>query len=78
MHAARKGHAQHEPLTRGARLRRGLVKGRNAEIVFFRASTLAGGALILAGTVLVTIVAGPLNYLGVNPKIKCDIPQPSK
>jgi hypothetical protein len=31
-----------------------------------------------AGTVLVTIVAGPLNYLGVNPKIKCDIPQPSK
>ena len=24
-----------------------------------------------AGTILVTIVAGPLNYLGVNPKIKC-------
>lgn len=31
-----------------------------------------------AGTVVVTIVAGPLNYLGVNPKIKCDLPQPSK
>jgi hypothetical protein len=31
-----------------------------------------------AGTVIVTIVAGPLNYLGVNPKIKCDIPEPSK
>jgi hypothetical protein len=31
-----------------------------------------------AGTIMVTIVAGPLNYLGVNPKIKCDIPQPSK
>lgn len=31
-----------------------------------------------AGTVVVTIVAGPLNYLGVNPKIKCNIPQPSK
>jgi hypothetical protein len=31
-----------------------------------------------AGTVVVTIVAGPLNYLGVNPKIKCDIPEPSK
>lgn len=31
-----------------------------------------------AGTVVVTIVAGPLNYLGINPKIKCDIPQPSK
>jgi hypothetical protein len=31
-----------------------------------------------AGTVIVTIVAGPLNYLGVNPKIKCELPQPSK
>jgi hypothetical protein len=31
-----------------------------------------------AGTVVVTIVAGPLNYLGINPKIKCDLPQPSK
>ncbi len=30
------------------------------------------------GTILVTIVAGPLNYVGVNPKIKCSIPQPSK
>jgi hypothetical protein len=24
-----------------------------------------------------TIVAGPLNYVGVNPKVKCNIPQPS-
>jgi hypothetical protein len=31
-----------------------------------------------AGTVAVTVVAGPLNWMGVNPKIKCDIPQPSK
>jgi hypothetical protein len=31
-----------------------------------------------AGTILVTIVAGPLNYLGVNPKINCAVPQPSK
>jgi hypothetical protein len=30
------------------------------------------------GTVLVTVVAGPLNYIGVNPKIDCAIPQPSK
>jgi len=30
------------------------------------------------GTILVTIVAGPLNYIGVNPKIKsCKAPQPS-
>jgi hypothetical protein len=31
-----------------------------------------------AGTIIVTIVAGPLNYLGVNPKINCAVPQPSK
>jgi hypothetical protein len=31
-----------------------------------------------AGTVVVTIVAGPLNWLGVNPKIKCAVPPPSK
>jgi hypothetical protein len=29
------------------------------------------------GTVLVTVVAGPLNYAGVNPKIQCTVPQPS-
>jgi hypothetical protein len=31
-----------------------------------------------AGTIAVTILAGPLNYAGVNPKITCHIPQPSK
>ena len=25
-----------------------------------------------------TIVAGPLNYMGVNPKVKCNAPEPSK
>lgn len=30
-----------------------------------------------AATIAVTIVAGPLNYLGVNPKITCGLPQPS-
>jgi hypothetical protein len=29
-----------------------------------------------ADTVL-TIVAGPLNYVGVNPKVDCTVPQPS-
>ena len=29
-----------------------------------------------AGTVAVTIIAGPLNYVGVNPKIAC--PKPSR
>lgn len=31
-----------------------------------------------AGTVVVTVLAGPLNYVGVNPKVKhCSVPQPS-
>jgi membrane protein YdbS with pleckstrin-like domain len=29
------------------------------------------------GTVAVTIIAGPLNYVGVNPKVTCEVPQPS-
>ena len=30
-------------------------------------------------TIVVTIIAGPLNYLGVNPQIECPtLPQPSK
>jgi hypothetical protein len=31
-----------------------------------------------AGTILVTVLAGPLNYIGVNPKITCPEPKPSK
>jgi hypothetical protein len=29
-----------------------------------------------AGTIIVTILAGPLNYLGANPKVPC--PHPSR
>jgi hypothetical protein len=29
-------------------------------------------------TIAVTILAGPLNYAGVNPKLKCPEAQPSK
>jgi hypothetical protein len=28
--------------------------------------------------IVLTIVAGPLNYVGVNPKVDCKVPQPSK
>lgn len=31
-----------------------------------------------AGTVVATVAAGPLNYVGANPKVKCTLPQPSK
>jgi hypothetical protein len=30
-----------------------------------------------AANVALTVVAGPLNYAGVNPKVGCDLPQPS-
>ncbi|EME22113.1 hypothetical protein [Rhodococcus triatomae] len=31
-----------------------------------------------AGTIVVTVLAGPLNYFGVNPKVTdCQLPQPS-
>jgi hypothetical protein len=29
-------------------------------------------------TTAVTIIAGPLNYVGANPKIDCKVPQPSE
>ena len=29
-------------------------------------------------TITVTILAGPLNYAGINPKLDCTLPQPSK
>jgi hypothetical protein len=31
-----------------------------------------------ASTIAVTTIAGPLNYVGVNPKISCQVPKPSK
>ena len=31
-----------------------------------------------AGTIAVTVIAGPLNYVGVNPKVTdCQVPQPT-
>ena len=30
------------------------------------------------GTVLLTIGVGPLNYFGLNPRISCEVPQPSQ
>ena len=34
------------------------------------------GGCSRAGTIAVTILAGPLNYVGVNPKIDCTVPVP--
>lgn len=35
------------------------------------------GSCSRAGTIAVTVLAGPLNYAGVNPNIDCRVPQPS-
>jgi hypothetical protein len=31
-----------------------------------------------AGSTVLTIIAGPLNYVGVNPKLTCDAPKPAQ
>jgi hypothetical protein len=36
------------------------------------------GSCTKTTTIIVTILAGPLNYVGVNPKVDCKVPQPSK
>jgi hypothetical protein len=41
---------------------------------YYNSSTTSCGS---AGTILVTILAGPLNYAGVNPKVSCHLPSPS-
>jgi hypothetical protein len=56
-------------------------------IVWLAIGVLAGGqrhyyngsvnSCVKAGTITLTVIAGPLNYVGVNPKISCKPPQPS-
>jgi hypothetical protein len=31
-----------------------------------------------ASDTVLTVIAGPLNYMGVNPKVRCNLPEPSK
>lgn len=31
-----------------------------------------------AGTIAATVAAGPLNYVGANPRLHCSLPQPSR
>jgi hypothetical protein len=38
----------------------------------------SGTSCTKASTIAVTIAAGPLNYVGVNPKVACKTPHPSK
>jgi hypothetical protein len=39
-----------------------------------------GGSTTCAKTsdTIITIIAGPLNYIGINPKVHCNAPKPSK
>jgi hypothetical protein len=56
-------------------------------VIWFIIGAIAGGqrhyyggdvSCAKAGTIIVTILAGPLNYVGANPKVRCHVPQPSK
>jgi hypothetical protein len=56
-------------------------------VIWFIIGAIAGGqrhyyngdvSCAKAGTIIVTILAGPLNYVGANPKVACHVPQPSK
>ena len=39
----------------------------------------SGANCAKAGTIALTVVAGPLNYAGVNPRVTdCNVPQPSQ
>ncbi|MEN3309212.1 MAG: hypothetical protein V7603_5414 [Micromonosporaceae bacterium] len=39
---------------------------------------LAGsGSCAKLGNTAITVIAGPLNYVGVNPKVECSVPKPS-
>jgi len=38
----------------------------------------SGASCTKVGTIALTVLAGPLNYVGVNPKTSCKVPQPSK
>ena len=31
-----------------------------------------------AGRIALTVLVGPLNYAGVNPKVNCNMPEPSQ
>jgi hypothetical protein len=42
---------------------------------YFRNSS---GNCAAVSTTVVTIIAGPLNYVGLNPKVECTTPQPSQ
>ena len=58
----------------GARLAdRGCYRGLPARVFHHAAQSCAS-----AGTIALTVLAGPLNYVGVNPKVPdCNVPQPS-
>jgi DNA-binding transcriptional regulator of glucitol operon len=76
------GHLSSQPLLR---LEAAMRIGTLVLIVWLVIGAIAGGQrhyynsgstnCAKAGTITVTVLAGPLNYIGVNPKITC--PKPS-
>ncbi|WP_261325744.1 hypothetical protein [Modestobacter marinus] len=74
---------------RTTRSRRGTSIGMILLLVWLAIGALAAGqrgyftsgdtSCASTSTIIITIVAGPLNYLGVNPQVECpSLPQPSE
>jgi hypothetical protein len=74
---------------RTTRSRRGASIGTILLLVWLAIGALAAGqrgyftsgdtSCASASTIVVTVVAGPLNYFGVNPQVECPtLPQPSE
>lgn len=69
-------------------MRKGSSIGAVIVVIWLLIGTLAAGqrgyfnrdaaSCATLGTTLVAIIAGPLNYFGMNPKIECEVPQPSQ
>lgn len=38
----------------------------------------SGASCTKLGTIAITVAAGPLNYVGANPRIVCKAPKPSR
>ncbi|MGH3727427.1 MAG: hypothetical protein ACRDTU_01590 [Micromonosporaceae bacterium] len=69
-------------------MRKGSILGVAALLVWLLIGVMAAGqrgylsrddtSCATLGTTVAAIVAGPLNYFGMNPKLECEAPEPSK
>jgi hypothetical protein len=88
------GYSTHMTTWRRERTRRSAARGHSisllgaALVIWLLIGAVAAGqrhyysgsrqTCAKTGTIAVTIIAGPLNYVGANPKVGCHFPQPSR